>query len=217
MDVLAYLETFVTEERKLRFQQVLERRTNFITVATEDVFQLHNTSAVIRSCDVFGIQQAHLTEERFGRRLDKNIALGAQQWVDTFRYPDSTSCIDSLRKKGYSIVATTPLDGSVTLQEFKLEEPVALFFGTEKEGLSETVLNAADIKLRIPMYGFTKSLNISVSAAIILHHLTQLLHRSDFDWGLTREEKLQKRFDWTRKSINQVEDILERYYKKRKN
>lgn len=216
MDALAYLETFVTEERKNRFQEVLEKRTRYITVATEDVFQMHNASAVIRSCDIFGIQQLHLIEDRFGNRLDKNIAMGAQQWVDTYSYTHSQACIDTLREKGYSIVATTPLAGSVSLSEFQLEKPVALFFGTEKEGLSETVLNAADSRLRIPMYGFTKSLNISVSAAILLYHLTQQLHRSGLPWGLADEEKLQKRWDWVKKSINQVDDILDRYYKKQK-
>lgn len=217
LDALAYLESFVTEERKDRFQEVLEKRTSYITVATEDVFQLHNASAVIRSCDIFGIQQLHLIEERFGNRLDKNIAMGAQQWVDTLKYTHSQSCIDTLREKGYAIVATTPLEDSISLSDFQVVQPVALFFGTEKEGLSDTVLKAADSRLCIPMHGFTKSLNISVSAAIILHHLTQQLHRSGLPWGLTKEEKLQKRWDWAKKSINQVDDILDRYYKKQKN
>ena len=217
LEALAYLETFITEERKTRFHEVLEKRTRFITVATEDVFQLHNASAVIRSCDIFGIQQVHLIEERFGKKLDKNIAMGAEQWVDTFTYTNSQSCIDALREQGYAIVATTPMDDSIVLSEFQLDQPVALFFGTEKEGLSETVLDAADIRLRIPMHGFTKSLNISVSAAILLHNLTGQLHRSDHAWGLTSEEKVVKRWDWTKKSINQVDEILERYYKEVKN
>jgi len=217
LGALSYLETFVTEERKNRFDEVLENRTRFITVATEDVFQMHNASAVIRSCDIFGIQQVHLIEERFGKRLDKNIAMGAEQWVDTYTYTQSQTCIDKLREEGYTIVATTPMHDSVSLPDFKLEHPVALFFGTEKEGLSDTVLDAADCRLRIPMYGFTKSLNISVSAAIILHHLTGQLHRSEFPWRLTEEQKILIRWDWVMKSINQVDEILEYYYKEVKN
>lgn len=216
-ELLTYLESFVSEKRRNRFDEVLENRTKFITVATEDVFQLHNASAVIRSCDVFGIQEAHLIEERFGQRLDKNIAMGAQQWVDTHAYTDARTCIGTLRDKGYSIVATTPMEGSVSLREFKLENPVALFFGTEKEGLSRTVLDHADVKLRIPMYGFTRSLNISVSAAILLHQLTGQLRASNFQWKLTEEEKMEKRMDWLKKSINQVDEILDRYYKEQKN
>ena len=216
-ELLHYLETFVSEKRRKRFEAVLQKRTRFITVATEDVFQLHNASAVIRSCDIFGIQQLHLIEERFGKRLDKNIAMGAQQWVDSFRYENAEECIHALREKGYSLVATTPLEEAVALEEFKLTEPIALFFGTEKEGLSQTLLEAADVKLRIPMHGFTKSLNISVSAAIILQHLTAQLHTSDHEWQLSEAEKWEKRMDWLKKSINQVDDVLERYHNDRKN
>ncbi|MGB5482468.1 MAG: TrmH family RNA methyltransferase, partial [Eudoraea sp.] len=82
LDLLSYLETYITPERLKRFNDVLNERTNYITVAIEDVFQMHNASAVIRSCDVFGIQKAHIIEDRFGQRLDKNIAMGAQKWVD---------------------------------------------------------------------------------------------------------------------------------------
>ena len=217
LEALAYLESFITEERKNRFNEVLGKRTRFITVATEDVFQLHNASAVIRSCDIFGIQEVHLIEEQFGKRLDKNIAMGAEQWVDTLTYPNSQSCIDALREQGYAIIATTPLEGSISLSDFQLERPVALFFGTEKEGLSDTVLDQADGRLRIPMHGFTRSLNISVSAAIILHHLISQLHRSEFPWQFSEEDRLIKRWEWTKKSINQVDEILERYYNKAKN
>ena len=213
LDLLAYLESFVSEERKVRFQEILSKRTNFVTVVTEDVFQVHNTSAVIRSCDVFGIQTAHLIEERFGERLDKNIALGAQQWVDVHSYHSASDCLKHLRSNGYTLVATTPERGAIPLEDFALKNPVALCFGTEKEGLSDEVIDQADIRLRIPMVGFTQSLNISVSAAIILQKLTQQLRNSDLQWKLTEEEKVIKQFDWTMKSINHVEEILARYKK----
>jgi len=213
LDLLAYLESFVSEERKARFREVLSKRTNFITVVTEDVFQVHNTSAVIRSCDVFGIQTAHLIEERFGQRLDKNIALGAQQWVDVHSYKKASDCIKHLRSKGYTLVATTPDSGAIPLEDFAFKRPVALCFGTEKEGLSDEVMDQADIKFRIPMVGFTQSLNISVSAAIILQKLTQALRSSDHPWELTEEEKLMRQFDWTVRSIKHVEEILARYQK----
>jgi len=213
LDLLAYLEAFVSEERKARFKEVLSNRTNFITVVTEDVFQAHNTSAIIRSCDVFGIQSAHLIEARFGKRLDKNIAMGAEQWVDVHSYKNASDCLKQLRSKGYAIVATTPEDGAESLEDFAVKKPIALCFGTEKEGLSSTVMDQSDLKLKIPMVGFTQSLNISVSAAIILQKLTQELRNSDQPWELTETEKLMKQFDWTMKSINHVEDILARFYK----
>ncbi|MDX1364002.1 MAG: RNA methyltransferase [Arenibacter latericius] len=211
-ELLAYLEGFITLKRKQRFLDILEDRTKYITVAVEDVYQMHNMSAVIRSCDVFGIQEAHLIENRYGKRLDKSISMGAQQWVDTKRYNNTTSCIDALRREGYRIVATTPHENGVLLPDFKLDGKTALFFGTERDGLSQEVMNNADSYLTIPMVGFTESLNISVSAAIILHRLTSLLKRSDVEWRLTEEEKLERRLDWTKKSVRSVEDVLARYH-----
>ncbi|MDE3740717.1 TrmH family RNA methyltransferase [Maribacter polysaccharolyticus] len=209
--LLTYLERFISEERKERFIQVLEERTKFLTVAIEDVFQLHNTSAVIRSCEVFGIQTAHVIEGRFGKRLDKNIAMGAQQWVDVYRYGSTGDCIASLRDQGYRIVATTPHNDSCFLEDFEIEDKTALFFGTEKEGLSQEVLREADGFVKIPMAGFTESLNISVSAAILLQFLTVKLKGLQVPWQLSDREKLEKRLDWTKKSIKSIDKILERY------
>lgn len=210
--LLDYLEGFITSKRKRRFLDILEERTKYLTIAVEDVYQMHNMSAVIRSCDIFGIQEAHLIENRFGKRLDKSISMGAQQWVDTKRYNNTTDCINTLRLDGYSIVATTPHEEGVLLPDFELIGKTALFFGTERDGLSQEVMDNADSFLTIPMVGFTESLNISVSAAIILHSLTNLLKKSDLDWGLSNEEKLEKRLDWTKKSVRSIEDVLARYH-----
>ncbi|MBT8293739.1 MAG: RNA methyltransferase [Eudoraea sp.] len=211
LDLLSYLETYITPERLKRFSDVLSERTNYITVAIEDVFQMHNASAVIRSCDVFGIQEAHIIEDRFGQRLDKNIAMGAQQWVDIERYTTAKSCIRKLRKDGYKIVATIPNNDATSLEDFKLEDKVALFFGTEKEGLSPEVLEQADTYLKIPMWGFSESLNISVSAAIILYNLTLQLKNSNLPWHLSEREIMEKRLEWTKKSIKSIDKIIERY------
>ena len=209
--LLDYLEDFITPDRKARFLDILEERTNYITVAIEDVYQMHNTSAVVRSCDVFGVQQAHLIESKFGKRLDKDIAMGAQQWVDIKRYNNTTDCIDTLRSQGYKIVATTPRGNNCSLADFKFDGRTALFFGTERDGLSKEVLDKADSFLKIPMVGFTESLNISVSAAIILHTLTNQLRNKNINWRLTEEEKLEKRLDWTKKSVRSLNDVLSRF------
>lgn len=212
--LLEYLEGFISPERSRRFQQVLQARTRYLTIAMEDVFQLHNTSAVLRTCEVFGVQDLHLIEARFSRRVDSKIAMGAQQWVDVYRYADTAGCIQALRKKGYRIVATTPADNACSLEELELTQPSAIFFGTEKEGLSQEVLQAADVLLRIPMNGFTESLNISAAAAIILYKLTAGLRKSGVDWQLSGAEILEKRIDWTKKSIRSVDGILQRLHKR---
>jgi len=209
--LLTYLEDFISEERKQRFLEILEERTKYITVAIEDVFQMHNTSAVIRSCEIFGVQEAHVIEGRYGERLDKNIAMGAEKWVDVLRYGSSHDCIQKLRQDGYKIIATTPHTDDCLLPDFEIEGKTALFFGTERDGLSKTVLDEADGFLKIGMQGFTESLNISVSAAIILQDLTTKLKKTKLEWGLTSDEKLEKRLDWTKKTIKSIDDILTRY------
>lgn len=211
MKLLEYLGNFISEQRKERFMEILEQRTKHLTVAIEDVYQLHNTSAVIRSCEAFGIQNVHVIENRFGKRLDKKIAMGAQQWVDVRRYQGMLDCIETLRKEGYQIIATTPHSGNCSPSNFDITEKAALLFGTEREGLSEVALRECDGFLTIPMYGFTESLNISVSAAIILQRLTDRLKASEVAWQLTGEERLALRLDWTKKSIKSIDDILDRY------
>ncbi len=211
IELLTYLEEFVSEERKQRFVEILANRTKYLTVAIEDVFQLHNTSAILRSCDAFGIQELHVVQDRFGERLDKNIAMGAEQWVDVHGYQTTLECIDQLKEEGYRIIATTPHHEAQLLSDFIPGSPTALFFGTEKEGLSEEVMQKADGFLKIPMVGFSESLNVSVSAAIVLEAVTQRIRNSDVPWQLSEKECLEKRFDWTKKSIKNVEGIIRRY------
>ena len=215
LNLLAYLEGFITPERKEGFLRVLEQRTKFITVAIEDVFQLHNTSAVVRSCEVFGVQEAHVIEGKYGRRLDDKIAMGAQKWVDVHRYGTTSECLNRLRQEGYRIIATTPHENARLLPDFEIKDKIALLFGTERDGLSKEAMDNSDDFLKIPMYGFTESLNIASSAAIILQHLTTKLRNSDLPWRLTEGEKLDKRLDWTKKSVRSCEDVLARYYQRK--
>jgi rRNA methylases len=212
LDLLDYLEGYLTEERKQRFLEVLQLRTRHITVAIEDVFQMHNTSAIIRSCDVFGVQEVHVVEDRFARMLDKNIAMGAEKWVDVNKYHNTRDCITALKQQGYQIIATTPHDNSTLLSDFFPEQKSALFFGTEKGGLSDEVMQQADGFLKIPMVGFSESLNVSVAAAIIIQEVAHKVRTSQLDWRLTDTEILEKRMDWTQKSIQHVKGIIKRYY-----
>jgi len=209
--LVTYLESYLTEQRKIRFQQVLSQRTKHFTVAIEDVYQLHNTSAVMRSCDVFGIQELHIIEEQNVKQIDREIAMGAQKWVDLKRYHSAKSCIHSLKKQGYQIVATTPHIKDCDLQDFDATKKSCFFFGRETEGLSKEVMSKADVFLKIPMVGFTESLNISVSAAIIMQYATNKLKKSHVSWQLSESEMLEKRYDWCIKTIKSSDQILEHY------
>ncbi|MES2863413.1 MAG: RNA methyltransferase [Bacteroidota bacterium] len=209
--LLEYLENFMSENRKNRFIDVLKYRTNHFTIAVEDVFQLHNTSAVMRSCEVFGIQNLHVVEQRYGKSIDKQIAMGAEKWVDINRYDNMKTCIATLRKQGYQIIATTPHNDSCMLDEFDVTKKSAIFFGTEIDGLSEEVMKEADGFIKIPMVGFTESLNISVSAALVIQDITNRMRHTDIAWQLTEDEVLEKRLDWTRKTIKDI-DYIEKQF-----
>ncbi|WP_294821415.1 RNA methyltransferase [uncultured Flavobacterium sp.] len=208
---LNYLETFISEGRAERFRDVLSRRTRHFTVAVEDIFQLHNTSAVMRTCEVFGLQDLHVVEEKYGKTIDKEIALGAEKWVDVHRYSSVAACIAKLSAQGYKIIATSPHGDSCLMEDFDVTQKSALFFGTERDGLSEEVLRQADGFLKIPMVGFTESLNISSSAAIIIQNLTHRLRQSDVAWHLNDAEMLEKRIDWAEKTIKDIEFVRGRY------
>ena len=212
LDYLEFLENILTDNRKEKFLKVLETRTKHFTVVVEDVFQMHNASAVMRSCEIFGIQELHVIEERYGKRIDKEIAMGAQKWVDIKTFDSVTDCVATLKKKGYQIIATTPHENDCLMDDFDISKPSALFFGTERDGLSDEILKSADGFLKIPMVGFTESLNISVSAAILLQNITNRLRQTDINWQLTEEEILEKRMDWARKSIKDIKRIETRYF-----
>ena len=211
IEYLKYLEEFITPERRDNFIRILAQRTKHFTVAIEDVFQLHNTSAVMRTCEIFGFQELHVVEEKYGKSIDKEIAMGAQKWVDVQRYNTTVACIQDIKSKGYKIIATSPHNDSCLLEDFDITQPSAIFFGTERLGLSDEVLSQADGFLKIPMFGFTESINVSSSAAINIQHLSTRLRQSGINWQLTEEEILEKRIDWTEKTIRDIDFIRRKY------
>jgi len=172
-ELLIELQRFLSPERIQKFDTVLANRTRHFTVAVENLFQSHNASAVMRNCDCFGIQDLHVIANHNQYELSKDVAMGAEKWVDMHNYYEKENntqdCIDKIKSQGFQIVATTPHTNDVFLPEFDVSERSAFFFGTERGGLSDLVMDQADAFVRIPMYGFTESYNISVSAALVLH------------------------------------------------
>lgn len=216
-DLLLELYKYLSPERIERFEFVLANRTRHFTVAVENIFQSHNASAVMRTCDCFGIQDIHVIANSNKYALSKDVAMGSQKWVDMHSFykkeNNTKECIDHLKEEGYQIVATTPHTNDVLLPEFDITKKSAFFFGTEISGLSDIVLEQADVFLRIPMYGFTESYNISVSAALVLHDVVSRMKKSDIDWALSDDELLEKKIDWSVKSIRSGPQILKKLIK----
>ena len=207
--LLDFLYQFITDERKERFEEVLAYRTRHITVVLEDIFQPHNASAVLRSCDLNGVQDIHIIENNYTFDINPDVVMGSTKWLDIHRYNEldfnTPTVIDHLKSQGYQIVATCPHRDDFTPDTLPLDRPIALVFGTEKTGITDYVMDHADRYVRIPMYGFTESYNISVSAAVLMYTLTQRLHRmSDLDWHLSEEEKDMVRLEWSRRTLNRI-------------
>jgi tRNA (guanosine-2'-O-)-methyltransferase len=214
--LLTYFEGFLTDRRKALFNTILSQRTNHFTVVLEDIYQPHNASAVIRTCDIFGVQEVHAIENKYVNKVSRHVAKGSQKWVDINHYREDKNntidCLNALKSKGYQIIGTSPHSDSSLLQDFDITKKSAFVFGVEAEGISDIVKEHADGFLKIPMVGFTESLNISVAAAIILQDVTTKLRNSDVDWQLSTEEKEQLYFEWVQKTIKNVDKIEQHYY-----
>jgi len=168
----------------------------------------------VRSADIFGWQDLHIIQKKYDPKLSHAIAKGAEKWLDIHRYKQTQATIDYLKQNGYRIVATTPHTNDVSLPDFDISQPAAFFFGVEKDGLSEQVMDQADVFLKIPMYGFTESFNISVAAALIMHSVTESLHASDINWQLTEQEQENIYKQWLEKSIKSIDLIKQDYIEK---
>lgn len=210
-----YLAAYLTDQRKATIEKVLHHRTRKVTIALEDIYQPQNASAVVRTCECFGIQDIHIIENTTPYELNKKVLKGAYKWVNLIRYKkkgadNTSSCIEALREKGYRIVATDPA-GKIALQDFEIgDDKVALVFGNEDLGVSETVLKNCDTTLRIPMTGFTESMNISVSVAICLYQVMVKLWEYG-NYQLSEDEKNELRLHWFRKSVRNV-NLLEKRF-----
>ncbi len=214
-DLLRYLESYLTDNRKKLFQKVLNERTKHFTVVLEDIYQPHNTSAVIRSCDIFGIQDVYTIENEFTNKISRHVARGSHKWVNIHRFKKDTDntipCLDHVQQQGYQLIATSPHIDSTYLPDFDISTKTAFIFGREKEGISDIIKERADGFLKIPMYGFTESLNISVAVAIILQYVTSKLKVSHLDWQLQPSEKKEIYEHWVRKTIKNVDMTIDHY------
>ncbi len=209
--LIKHLSQFVSLNRQKRMDDVLQNRTRFLSVILEDIYQPHNASAVLRSCECLGVQDIHIIEKANRYRVNPDIALGAAQWLTLYHHENIKSCFNELKNQGYQIAAMTLSDDSLNIDELDLSQKTAICFGTEENGLSDSAIIFSDVKVKIPMVGFTQSFNISVSAAISLYTLTQKLHRSNLNWQLTEEEKTALKINWLIKSTPGGDKIKEKF------
>jgi tRNA (guanosine-2'-O-)-methyltransferase len=218
--LLEYLYGFLSENKMQLFNQAIEERTKHVTVVLEDIFQSQNASAVLRTCDVFGIQDVHIIENINEYNVNPRVVHGASKWIDLHKYNEKENntldCINKLKSEGYKVYGTTPHTDDSLIQDIPLDNKVALMFGTEMTGLSNIAMKNVDGFVKIPMYGFTESLNISVSAAISLYELSKRLKESNIDWKLSETDRVDQLIVWAKKVIKDGQAIEDLYLSKLK-
>jgi tRNA (guanosine-2'-O-)-methyltransferase len=197
--LLAAFYEMIPEPKKIMFERIAADRTRHLTVVLENIYQEHNASAVMRSCESLGIQELHVVENKNEYKAQRDIARGAGRWVEMYNYSDGQpllECLNGLKARGFRIAALTPDADSHSIYDLPLDEPVALVFGTEWEGISNTAREMADYTVNIPMVGFTESFNVSVSVALTLQALRHRLENSNLDWKLNDAEQTAIKLDW---------------------
>jgi tRNA (guanosine-2'-O-)-methyltransferase len=213
-----YLSRFISDHKKEFVEKVLDQRTRHITMVLEDIYQSQNASAVIRTCECMGIQDVHIIENDSTYTVNRRVLKGSYKWVDLIRHKgkwrnNTEACYEQLRARGYKIAATDPSPEGVSIHDVSVKDKIAIVMGNELHGTSSFAIDHADMKVRIPMYGFTESLNISVSAAICLNALVPLLRKDEVPWQLTEAEKEEIKLRWLRKMVRNAE-ILEKEFLK---
>ena len=211
--IASFLSELVTERRLDRMEEVLSQRTRYITVALEDIYQSQNASAVLRTCECFGVQDVHIIENFNCFNVNPMVLKGSDKWLNIRRHNgsgnNSFEAVQSLKSEGYRIVATSLHEGSIELNSFNVERgKFAVVFGNEHQGVSKDMMALADEFLKIPMLGFTQSLNISVSAGIIVSRLMERIRGGSIRWQLTNQEKSVLRSQWLQSSVKNSQMLV---------
>jgi tRNA (guanosine-2'-O-)-methyltransferase len=197
-ELWSFLANHVTPERKKRFEEVVSTRTRFLTVIIEDLY---------------------IIENQHEYRINPDIVLGSSNWLTLTQWNaeqhNTTNCIQHLKSQGYTIAATTLHDESIALPDFQITKKTALVFGNEVEGISDIVKQNADVFLKIPMYGFTESFNISVSAAICLSTICSKLRQSTMQWQLTTLEQRELLLEWIALHLKNSSYMIDRFLSSR--
>lgn len=214
--LIAYLSQFITEARSERIDTVLKERTRYVVPVLEDLYQPHNISAAIRSVECCGVQDVHIIEQQNRYTVNSGVSKGSSNWVSTIRYNhearnNTHECFETLRSQGYRVFITSPHIESLSLQEIPLDQKCAVVFGTEERGVSLYAQEHADGYVKIPMYGFTESFNVSVCVAICLHLLTERLRASNMQFRISEEERLAIKLSWLRMLVRGSEGLERKF------
>ncbi|HEX7870954.1 MAG TPA: RNA methyltransferase [Chryseobacterium sp.] len=206
-----YLQQFLTEERLRKIEHFAPESSDFVLPVVEDVYQFRNAAAIVRSVEACGFHKVVALQEENNFEPNLRVTKGADTWVEVEKLPRNMESFQKIKDQGYKIVAVSLEKNAKFLPDYEITEPIALVFGTEMEGVSQEILEFADETLAIPMYGFTRSFNVSVAASICMYELKQKLIKSNIDYKLNEEKLMRMKIRWTVNSIKSGEQILAKY------
>mgnify|MGYP003427241340 FL=1 len=210
-EIYDYLQQFLTDERLSKIEHFSKESSDFVLPVMEDVYQFRNAAAIVRSVEACGFHHVVALEEENVFNPNLKVTKGAETWVQVEKMPNNLDSLKEIKSRGYRILAVSPEKNATMLPDYEVKEPIALVFGTELEGVSDEILDFADETLAIPMFGFTKSFNVSVAAAICMYELKQKLIKSGIEYKLSDEKLLELKIRWAKNSIKSSEQILERF------
>lgn len=209
--IIAYLQTFMTENKRTHMQRVLPLRTRAVTLVAENMMHAHNASALLRTAECLGIQNVHVVQSDVRFRASESIVKGSVQWINLYRHRSTQESFAALRAQGYRIIAMTPHLNGCDLADLRVGGKMAFVFGTELDGLSEYAFNHADEYVKIPMVGFTESLNVSVCAGITLYSVVQQFYAQGTEWQLSEDERIDILLEWCRRAVRRSDLIEKRF------
>ena len=192
----------VTERRRELLTSVVNRRTRHFCMVLEDLFDPHNISAVIRTAEVFGLQDVHIIEEDNAYSVNKSILKGSYKWMSLYLYKKRMLCMEKLREKGYKIaVASTNTTNSVL--DLDLSQPMAFYLGSE---FHPDTLAHADYEFKLPQYGITESMNVSVAGGVLMTYLDVFMQKEGREkFALPQAERDALLLDWLDRHVNGIE------------
>ena len=203
------LEPFLLSDRIARIESNALLRTRTLVVVLDGVHDPHNQSAVVRSCDGFGLLELHVIESHQRFRCNKKVSQGAEKWLEIIRHRESAPCAAALTGRGFELWVADPKPPSVTVDQLPWERPLALVFGNEHEGPSDAMRARAIGCFHIPMFGFVESFNVSVAVGIALAvGVRERLLRCGRHGDLADAERQQLMATWVRRSVRHADKIL---------
>ncbi|WP_042723249.1 RNA methyltransferase [Flavobacterium sp. B17] len=208
-----YLKQFLTEERLAKIEHFSRESSDFVLPVVEDIYQFRNAAAIVRSVEACGFHKVVALQEEYNFEPNLRVTKGADTWVEVEKLPRNMESFQKIKDRGYKILAVSLENNATMLPDYQITEPVALVFGTEMEGVSQEILDFADETLAIPMYGFTRSFNVSVAASICMYELKQKLIKSDLNYKLNEEKLLKMKIRWAVNSIRSGQEIFDKYLK----